>query len=34
VIVPADGTVSGFTQSSDDPSGEMIGAVWRVAMYA
>lgn len=34
VVVPSDGTVSGFTQSSDDPSGEMIGAVWRVAMYA
>ena len=33
VVVPADGTVSGFTVSSDDPSGEMIGAVWRVAMF-
>jgi len=33
VVVPADGSVSGFTVSSDDPTGEMIGAVWRVAMF-
>ncbi len=33
VVVPADGSVSGFTVSSDDPTGEMIGVVWRVAMF-
>jgi len=35
VVVPEDGgSVDGLTSFSDDPTGELIGARWRVAMYA
>lgn len=31
--VPNDGEVSGFTVFTDDRAGDIIGAIWRVAMF-